>query len=100
MRHGSHSADFSPELDLTANRNWLSSSRLILTGSRNMVVSSIRDECPTFLSRTNGQSSSNHSPFGDNGKEAENWSVNLLHPYEGNVSTIGDCCKLARWTGV
>jgi hypothetical protein len=23
-------------------------------------------------------------PFGDNGKEAENWSVNLLHPYPGN----------------
>jgi len=21
-------------------------------------------------------------PFGDNGKQAENWSVNLLHPYE------------------
>jgi hypothetical protein len=34
-------------------------------------------------------------PYGDNGKEAENWSVNLLHPYPGNVSTIGDCCKLA-----
>ncbi len=34
--------------------------------------------------------------FGDNGREAENWSVNLLHPYEGNVSTIGDCYKLAR----
>jgi hypothetical protein len=33
-------------------------------------------------------------PFGDNGKEAENWSVNLLHPYPGNVSTIGDCYKL------
>ncbi len=33
-------------------------------------------------------------PFGDNGKEAENWSVNLLHPYEGNVSVIGDCIKL------
>jgi hypothetical protein len=33
-------------------------------------------------------------PFGDNGKEAENWSVNLLHPYEGNVSVIGDCFKL------
>ena len=30
-------------------------------------------------------------PFGDNGKEAENWSVNLLHPYAGNVSVIGDC---------
>jgi hypothetical protein len=30
-------------------------------------------------------------PFGDNGREAENWSVNLLHPYEGNVSLIGDC---------
>ena len=33
-------------------------------------------------------------PYGDNGKEAENWSVNLLHPYRGNVSTIGDCFKL------
>ncbi len=33
-------------------------------------------------------------PFGDNGKEAENWSVNLLHPYRGNVSLLGDCCKL------
>lgn len=33
-------------------------------------------------------------PYGDNGKEAENWSVNLLHPYPGNVSTIGDCYKL------
>src|ERR1044071_8843093 len=26
--------------------------------------------------------------FGDNGKEAENWLVNLLHPYAGNVSVI------------
>jgi len=33
-------------------------------------------------------------PFGDNGNEAEDWSVNLLHPYAGNVSTIGDCLKL------
>ncbi|HEY3269176.1 MAG TPA: hypothetical protein VGM37_19870 [Armatimonadota bacterium] len=33
-------------------------------------------------------------PFGDNGREAENWSVNLLHPYEGNASVIGDCLKL------
>ena len=33
-------------------------------------------------------------PFGDNGKEAENWSVNLVHPYKGNVSLIGDCLKL------
>lgn len=33
-------------------------------------------------------------PFGDNGREAENWSVNLLHPYAGNISTIGDCLKL------
>ncbi len=38
-------------------------------------------------------------PFGDNGKEAENWSVNLLHPYPGNVSTIGDCYKLAKYEG-
>ncbi len=38
-------------------------------------------------------------PFGDNGKEAENWSVNLLHPYPGNVSTIGDCYKLAKLGG-
>ena len=35
-------------------------------------------------------------PFGDNGKEAENWSVNLLHPYPGNVSLIGDCLKLQQ----
>jgi hypothetical protein len=35
-------------------------------------------------------------PFGDNGKEAENWSVNLIHPYEGNVSALGDCMKLLR----
>ena len=35
-------------------------------------------------------------PFGDNGKEAENWSVNLLHPYAGSVSLIGDCLALAR----
>jgi hypothetical protein len=39
-------------------------------------------------------------PFGDNGKEAENWSVNLLHPYAGNVSLIWDCLKLERLGGV
>jgi hypothetical protein len=33
-------------------------------------------------------------PFGDNGKEAEHWSQNLLHPYPGNVSSIGDIYKL------
>jgi hypothetical protein len=33
-------------------------------------------------------------PFGDNGKPAENWSVNLLHPYSGNTSLLGDCLKL------
>jgi hypothetical protein len=33
-------------------------------------------------------------PFGDNGKPAENWSVNLLHPYPGNTSLLGDCLKL------
>jgi hypothetical protein len=38
-------------------------------------------------------------PFGDNGKQAENWSVNLLHPYPGNVSTIGDCYKLLEYPG-
>lgn len=38
-------------------------------------------------------------PFGDNGNEAENWSVNLIHPYPGNVSTIGDCHKLLGWSG-
>ena len=38
-------------------------------------------------------------PFGDNGKEAEDWSVNLLHPYPGNVSSIGDCHKLLALRG-
>lgn len=33
-------------------------------------------------------------PFGDNGRAAENWSVNLLHPYDGNISLLGDCIKL------
>jgi hypothetical protein len=33
-------------------------------------------------------------PFGDNGRQAEDWSVNLLHPYPGNVSAVGDCLKL------
>ena len=35
-------------------------------------------------------------PFGDNGKEAEHWSENVLHPYEGNTSSIGDCIKLIK----
>ena len=35
-------------------------------------------------------------PFGDNGREAENWSVNLLHPYAGNTSAIGDAFKLKQ----
>jgi hypothetical protein len=38
-------------------------------------------------------------PFGDNGKEAENWSVKLIHPYAGNVSTIGDCYRRLKWPG-
>jgi hypothetical protein len=38
-------------------------------------------------------------PFGDNGREAENWSVNLLHPYEGSVSLVGDCLKLRSYLG-
>lgn len=33
-------------------------------------------------------------PFGDNGELAENWSINLLHPYPGNQSALGDCLKL------
>lgn len=37
-------------------------------------------------------------PFGDNGKEAENWTVNMLHPYTGNVSLIGDAYKLMELT--
>lgn len=38
-------------------------------------------------------------PFGDNGVEAEHWSQNLLHPYEGNVSAIGDALKLMTRDG-
>jgi hypothetical protein len=38
-------------------------------------------------------------PFGDNGREAEDWSVNLLHPYPGNVSVLGDCLKLLDYKG-
>ena len=38
-------------------------------------------------------------PFGDNGREAEDWSVNMLHPYAGNVSLLGDCLKLQQLNG-
>jgi len=33
-------------------------------------------------------------PYGDNGKPAEHWSENVLHPYPGNTSSLGDCIKL------
>jgi hypothetical protein len=33
-------------------------------------------------------------PFGDNGKPAEHWSENILHPYSGNTSSLGDSLKL------
>lgn len=33
-------------------------------------------------------------PFGDDGRPAESWSQNLLHPYEGNTSLLGDALKL------
>lgn len=33
-------------------------------------------------------------PFGDNGKPAERWSENLLYPYTGNTSSLGDSMKL------
>jgi hypothetical protein len=35
-------------------------------------------------------------PFGDNGREMEHWSDNLLHPYYGDRSAVGDCLKLKR----
>lgn len=35
-------------------------------------------------------------PFGDNGACAEHWSENVLHPYPGNTSAIGDCFKLLQ----
>ncbi|MEO7453561.1 MAG: hypothetical protein ABIV13_02220 [Fimbriimonadales bacterium] len=38
-------------------------------------------------------------PFGDNGKQAENWSQNVLHPYPGNTSSLGDCIKLMASEG-
>ena len=33
-------------------------------------------------------------PFGDNNKEAEDWSNKILHPYYGNKSAAGDVLKL------
>lgn len=35
-------------------------------------------------------------PFNDNGTKAEHWTVNFLHPYEGNQSLIGDALKLLK----
>ena len=39
-------------------------------------------------------------PYGNNGQVAENWTVNLLHPYPGNVSALGDCLKLQALEGL
>jgi hypothetical protein len=33
-------------------------------------------------------------PFGDNCVEFEHWSENVLHPYAGTTSSVGDCLKL------
>jgi len=33
-------------------------------------------------------------PFGNNGQPAEHWSENILHPYVGNTSSLGDCLRL------
>lgn len=38
-------------------------------------------------------------PYGDNGVIAEHWSQNLLHPYRGNTSSIGDIYKLLDLAG-
>ena len=38
-------------------------------------------------------------PFGDNDREAEHWSQNLLHPYAGNVSSLGDIISLMALEG-
>ena len=35
-------------------------------------------------------------PFGNDGRPAEQWSENLLHPYEGNISSLSDCMKLLK----
>ncbi|MBM4405197.1 MAG: hypothetical protein FJ039_03310 [Chloroflexi bacterium] len=37
-------------------------------------------------------------PYGDNDKPAEHWSENILHPYPGNTSSIGDGLKLKAST--
>jgi hypothetical protein len=36
-------------------------------------------------------------PYGNNDRVAENWSVNLLHPYKGSTSAIGDAFKLREF---
>jgi hypothetical protein len=33
-------------------------------------------------------------PYNNNGTIFEHWSENVLHPYEGNTSALGDCLKL------
>ncbi|MFL5483650.1 MAG: hypothetical protein ACJ8AK_15815 [Gemmatimonadaceae bacterium] len=37
-------------------------------------------------------------PFGDNGRPAEHWAENILYPYSGTTSAIGDCYKLLEST--
>jgi hypothetical protein len=53
-----------------------------------------RQECDLVIPRKWAIELKLLRPFGDNGVEAEHWSENILHPYEGDTSTIGDCLKL------
>jgi len=39
-------------------------------------------------------------PFGDNGKPAENWSINLPHPYAGNTGYLVIALNSARLPGM
>ena len=55
---------------------------------------SSRQQCDVVIAREWAIEFKLLRPFGDNGAEAEHWSENALHPYPGNVSSIGDSIKL------
>lgn len=55
-----------------------------------------RATCDVVISRLWAVEIKLARPFGDNGKPAERWSENLLYPYPGNTSSIGDCLKLIK----
>lgn len=73
---------------------WLGLSKPVYLGAGPRAYPGSRQTCDLVLPGQWAIECKLIRPFGDNGVEAEHWSENVLHPYAGNVSLIGDAIKL------